>query len=611
MRLTALVIALLAALAPPAVAQRAEPPPVDPAATWALNGTRSMDAEVARGPLEIAWSREYREGIEVAAIGAGKAFATTAHDGLVALDLNTGREVWRRPGEFGGKLGYESGRVLYVDEKAFPSDRLVALDAENGAEAWAVTLDDADRIERPPVGIGGAVAVMAGDSRAYTYTLALLDPADGHVIWEKEGSGGRGLPVADAERVYVTDECANATAFRRSDGEVAWRVLQRSECGSGVAPALTGGRLYSGTFTVPGRGRAYDAATGAEVATFDRLLGSAFHGTTVFTPGIRAYSEYYGPGPSAVEARDAGAPGALWLTKAPGVFGAPDEFDSEASVADVLVAGSTVHVNAEAGVVGLDRATGAVLAETPVTDTAAFWHDGLDELAAVPGLLLAGRGAAVTALRGQLRPLPAGTDLGTSDLVSLPGARARLWGALGPDLRGAGGAGVTLQADRFPYGRWHTEQRGRAGADGIALLDVRPTRNTRYRLGARGARARGTLIVAVPPWIRISDQRLVGRYDTARVTVSGPPDLRAAGREVVLYGGQEASSPITRLGKARLRGTARRASVRVRWRPDPQGTPPQPILVACVKGAARAGFGVRDRLERRCGAKTVGYSVGA
>ncbi len=115
--------------------------------------------------------------------------------------------------------------------------------------------------------------------------------------------------------------------------------------------------------------------------------------------------------------------------------------------------------------------------------------------------------------------------------------------------------------------------------------------------------------MAVPPRIRIGGQRLIGRRESARVTVSGPADLRAAGREVVLYGGQEASAPITRLGRARLKGTARRPSARVTWRPS--ATPPQPILVACVKGAARAGFGVRDRLERRCGAKRIAVAVGS
>jgi outer membrane protein assembly factor BamB len=610
MRLALLTTALLAALAAPAGAQRADPPPVDPAATWALDGTRSMDAEVARGPLELAWAREYAGGIEVSAIGAGRAFATADRAGLVALDLNTGRELWRHPARFGAELGYDGGRVVFVEGTAPSGERLVALDAATGAVAWTAATDGVgERFEEPAVGVGGAFAVLTGDGRAGRYELSLLDAATGRVVWRAEGSGGRGRPVADAERVYVADECGNATAFSRASGVVAWRAPRRSECVTGVAPALTGGRLYVGTNTVPGRGWVYDAATGAEVGTFERLLGSAFHGTTVFTPGIRAYSEFHGPGPSAVEAREAGAPAPRWTTRAPGAFGSPDDADTDASVADVFVAGGTVYVNAEEGVVGLDRATGSVLSETSLLDTAAFWHDGVDDLAAVPGLLIAGRGATVMGLRGQLRPLPAGTDLGTSELVSLPGARARLWGALGPELRRPEGTPVTLRADRFPFRRYRAVRRARAEADGIALLDVRPTRNTRYALDAAGARAAGELVVAVPPRIRIGDQRLIGRRASARVTVSGPADLRAAGREVVLYGGQEASAPIVRLGRARLRGTARRASARVTWRAS--AAPPQPILVACVKGAARAGFGVRDRLERRCGARTIAVAITA
>ncbi len=149
MRLALLTIALLATLPAPAGAQRADPPPVDPAATWALDGTRSMDAEVARGPLELAWAREYTDGIEVSAIGAGKAFATTDRAGLVALDAAT------------------------------------------GAVAWTATTDGvAERFEEPAVGVGGAFAVVSDGGSAGRYELSLLDAADGRT--GRSGARGRG-----------------------------------------------------------------------------------------------------------------------------------------------------------------------------------------------------------------------------------------------------------------------------------------------------------------------------------------------------------------------------------------------------------------------------------
>jgi hypothetical protein len=221
------------------------------------------------------------------------------------------------------------------------------------------------------------------------------------------------------------------------------------------------------------------------------------------------------------------------------------------TVADVALAGSVLYVNAATGVVGLDRATGRVLSVTPVDPAVSRWSDGLDRIGLVPGLLVTGRGRSLTALRGELRPLPGAIDSGTSEDFSVFGARAAIWGALGAGVRRGR---VALQADRAPYGRFRTVARARSDAAGLVTFRVRPSRNTRYRVAAPGARRRTVTPVTVAPRIQIGEPRLRGSRVAVRVTVRGPADLRAAGRTVVLYEGERGESRFVRRSAARLRG---------------------------------------------------------
>ncbi|HEX8204431.1 MAG TPA: hypothetical protein VF587_00080, partial [Solirubrobacteraceae bacterium] len=170
---------------------------------------------------------------------------------------------------------------------------------------------------------------------------------------------------------------------------------------------------------------------------------------------------------------------------------------------------------------------------------------------------------------------------------------------------GLAGGRVELQQDRFPYGRWRTALRGAHEADRTYYARVRPTRNTRYRLSAPGAATRPFLTVRAEPRLRLRSRALRPSVAIMRGTLTGPSDLRVAGRRLVLYVGRVAANRADRVAYGRLRRVGRGrfvATFRYRW-PRTTGAGDGPLL--CVPGLPRLGFGHRGRFERRCGARRI------
>jgi polyvinyl alcohol dehydrogenase (cytochrome) len=197
-------------------------------------------------------------------VGTGQAYSVPAparSDGLVALDVRTGREVWHRQ--------FTAGDAWSV---ALPS----GLDADVGAMPNLFTVGDTD-------------AVGVGD-KAGTYRA--LDRATGEILWEAPLTAGglQGGVMASAAvargSIFVASndasQDADLVALDATTGDEVWRV--------GVEAHVTGpvtwanGVLYLADDS--GRIAAYDAADGtrlwAHEVAFPAAGGISVAGGTVF-----------------------------------------------------------------------------------------------------------------------------------------------------------------------------------------------------------------------------------------------------------------------------------------------------------------------------------------
>ncbi len=108
----------------------------------------------------------------------------------------------------------------------FPSGRLVALNAANGAVRWDVAVSEprgATEVERL-ADVVGAPLVIGNEVCAASYQgrVGCFDATSGSLRWSSEISARSG-PTADERRVYVVDAKSNVVAFNRAAGSSAWR----------------------------------------------------------------------------------------------------------------------------------------------------------------------------------------------------------------------------------------------------------------------------------------------------------------------------------------------------------------------------------------------------
>ena len=244
------------------------------------------------------WSRslvpEGRDGR--GAFGGGLAtdgsrlYATTAFGEVVALDLSTGNEVWRKtfeapirgaPTVDGGRVYFttvsndthaisaEDGSPMWRNQglgeqasiSASPSPvvssgyvvvphttgELIAFRTDDGTQVWAETLTslqpttslaNINDIAGRPVIADGQVYAIAHSGRMGAFLLATGEP-----VWAQEISGSQ-MPWVAGDYVFVINGNAAMAAVGRSSGGVRWTA---NLPGGGVwsGPVLGGGRLIA------------------------------------------------------------------------------------------------------------------------------------------------------------------------------------------------------------------------------------------------------------------------------------------------------------------------------------------------------------------------------
>lgn len=151
--------------------------------------------------------------------------------------------------------------IIYA---GFPGGKLVALNAENGAQLWEATVAlprGATELERVadvmgnPVADGKRVCAVAYQGR-----VACFDLKTGAALWARDTSSNSGLAM-DEKNLYVTDDKDAITAYDKEAGRAAWRQdkLARRKV---TAP------LALGTMIAVADGQAYVHLLSAEDGSF-------------------------------------------------------------------------------------------------------------------------------------------------------------------------------------------------------------------------------------------------------------------------------------------------------------------------------------------------------
>ena len=196
------------------------------------------------------------------------------HDGasfLIALDLATGRSVWKaaRPG-----MGRSWSTPIIVDGDLIVSaqDEVRAYDPRTGKQRWSVPGMSGWVAPSPVVGEGTVFAISGKDGPAVA-----IRPG-GVVAWREErGSPYVGSPVLYERLLYFVDDSARLICREAATGALVYR--ERLEGKFWASPVAGDGKIYltneAGTTTVVRAGR-----------TFGRLAESRLDEECLASPAI-------------------------------------------------------------------------------------------------------------------------------------------------------------------------------------------------------------------------------------------------------------------------------------------------------------------------------------
>ena len=140
--------------------------------------------------LETAWEYEAPQSVNGAPAVAGDRVYVLTGDGLVALDADSGEEVWKRDDIGGSSSPTLAGGVVF----ALGGDTMLwAVDADTGEDVWSVLADDQEFAsgfsspvvtkEAVIVGLSSVEEVAAESNATYRGGVAAFDRTTGEELW--------------------------------------------------------------------------------------------------------------------------------------------------------------------------------------------------------------------------------------------------------------------------------------------------------------------------------------------------------------------------------------------------------------------------------------------
>lgn len=241
--------------------------------------------------LKKAWSAsvgkggDVRDPLTAGPIAAENLVFTIDTAGTVtAFDIQTGKKKWEQSvvprgeedtGALGGGLAYAAGKLFVTC--GYKS--IVAIDPNTGAQVWKAPLTAPAR--SAPTVMDDKVYVITFDNKLYSFSAA-----DGTPQWNYAGLGqttnllGSAAPAADATLVVLPLSSGEIFGLRPENGQVVWEdnlsAVRRAGALSSIAdirglPVIDQGVVFAVSYS--GRMVALDQITGKRL--WQREVGSA------------------------------------------------------------------------------------------------------------------------------------------------------------------------------------------------------------------------------------------------------------------------------------------------------------------------------------------------
>ena len=232
---------------------------------WPLYGydrarTRYLPAKGVRPPFQRIWRYTDHPLLEFPpTIAGGRLFFVNNSGYAVALDADTGKQLWkRRIGRLNASSPTYYKHRLYIVNLV--PGHVVKLDARSGRILWKRSLPG--RAESSPVVVGRSLYFGCEDGNLYS-----LSTRNGHVRWAT-GLGGpvKAAPAYYGGVLYVGDYGGYMNAVKAKNGKLVW---QSDSLGQGFG---TSGAFYSTPAVA--FGRVYAGNNDTRVYSFDRHDGT-------------------------------------------------------------------------------------------------------------------------------------------------------------------------------------------------------------------------------------------------------------------------------------------------------------------------------------------------
>nr|WP_232301533.1 PQQ-binding-like beta-propeller repeat protein [Altererythrobacter epoxidivorans] len=224
----------------------------------------------------IAGSSDRRRLAAAPVVGAGKLVVVDTDGVIHAFDAKTGAKLWTHKMEIDGNLASSAfgGGASISDGKVYATNgigEVVALNADTGTQLWKV--QPAGPLRGSPTIAFGQIYVMTQDNQIFS-----LDANDGSQVWQESGSAtqagvfGVAAPAAGQGTVIAGYSSGELTAYRYENGRVLWadalaRTSISTEVGSltdiDADPIIDSGRVYA--LGQGGRMAAYELVTGQRI----------------------------------------------------------------------------------------------------------------------------------------------------------------------------------------------------------------------------------------------------------------------------------------------------------------------------------------------------------
>lgn len=174
---------------------------------------------------------------------------------IAALDVNTGRIVWRRdrsaplPEQPSKRRAFSTPLVIDVDGRAQlispAADRLYAYDPATGTELWHIRYTGYANVPRVVAG-DGVVYVCTGYSKPELWAMRAGgsgDVTDTHVVWKFAGQvPAKPSPLLLEKRIYIVHDQGTATCIDAETGAAVWQ--HRLGGNYSASPLYAAGRIH-------------------------------------------------------------------------------------------------------------------------------------------------------------------------------------------------------------------------------------------------------------------------------------------------------------------------------------------------------------------------------